>query len=152
MRLFFIQGGSRLKRDADGNWYTDSNFNNGVWDRYKVLCNELVVVLRRVERVYDPAYAREHFSPVDESGMRLVGMSDLYSPVTNFFNPALRRQVKAAIGGVVAECDKAIIRSAGNFYVTYAGECCRRAGKPYLSEATGFIYEGFAILRDGAEL
>lgn len=142
MRLFFIQGGSRLKRDSDGNWYTDSNFNNSVWDRYKALCDELIVVLRREERVYDPSYAKEHFSPVDESGMRLVGVPDLYSPVANFFNPGLRRQVREAINKAVDECDKAIIRSAGNFYVTYAGERCRKAGKPYLSEVTGFIYEG----------
>lgn len=142
MRLFFIQGGSRLKRDTDGNWYTDSNFNNDVWDRYKALCDELVVVLRREEQVCDPDYAKNHFSPVDETGMRLVDVPDLYSPVENFFNLGLRRQVRDAIDEAVDTCDKAIIRSAGNFYVTYAGERCRRAGKPYLSEVTGFIYEG----------
>jgi glycosyltransferase involved in cell wall biosynthesis len=142
MRLFFIQGGSRLKRDSDGNWYTDSNFNNGVWDRYKALCDELIVVLRREERVYDPSYAKEHFSPVDERGMRLVDVPDLYATVANFFNPGLRRQVRSVIDEAVNACDKAIIRSAGNFYVTYAGERCRKAGKPYLSEVTGFIYEG----------
>ena len=142
MRLFFIQGGSRLKRDTNGDWYTDSNFNDSVWDRYKAFCDELVVVLRREERVYDSAYAKEHFSPINEAGMKLVDVPDLYSPVANFFNPVLRHQVKTAIEEAVKACDKAIIRSAGNFYVTYAGKCCREAGKPYLSEVTGFIYEG----------
>lgn len=142
MRLLFIQGGSRLKRDADGRWYTDSNFNNSVWDRYKALCDELIVILRREEHIYDPAYAKEHFSPVDEERMELIAVPDLYSPVASFFNPVLRHKVKAAIRDAVARCNKAIIRSAGNFYVTYAGKCCREARKPYLSEVTGFIYEG----------
>lgn len=142
MKLLFIQGGSRLKHDTDGNWYTDSNFNNGVWDRYKALCDELVVVLRREEKACDPEYAKEHFSPIDEAGIKLVDVPDLYSPVANFFNPVLRRQVKSAIEEAVDICDRAIIRSGGNFYVTYAGECCRRVSKPYLSEVTGFIFEG----------
>jgi len=115
MRLFFIQGGSRLKRDSDGNWYTDSNFDNSVWDRYKTLCDELIVVLRREERVYDPYYAKERFSPVDE-------------------------------------CDRAIIHSGGNSYLAHLGERRRKANSPYPSEMTGFIYEGLAIQRNGAEL
>ena len=152
MRLFFIQGGSRLKRDSDGNWYTDSNFNNSVWDRYKELCDELIVVLRREERVYDPSYAKEHFSQVDERGMRLVDVPDLYSPVANFFNPGLRRQVRAAINKVVDECDKAITHSGGNFYLAHLGERRRKAKSLHPSEMTGFIYEGLAIPRNGAEL
>jgi glycosyltransferase involved in cell wall biosynthesis len=142
MKLFFIQGGSRLKQDTAGLWYTDSNFNNAIWDRYKSLCDELVVILRRETQIYEPEYAMEHFSPVDEAGMKLVPVPDLYSPVRNFFNPTLRNEVKGAIDSAVNECDKAIIRSGGNFYVTYAGECCRALHRPYLSEVTGFIYEG----------
>lgn len=142
MKLFFIQGGSRLKQDTAGHWYTDSNFNNTIWDRYKSLCDELIVILRREQQIYEPVYAMEHFSPVDEAGMRLIPVPDLYAPVYNFFNPSLRHTVRKAIDSAVSECDKAIIRSAGNFYVTYAGERCRAMRKPYLSEVTGFIYEG----------
>lgn len=142
MRLFFTQGGSRLKRDTTGRWYTDSNFNNDVWNRYKRLCDELIVVLRCENREYEPEYAMAHFSPLDESGIKLIPVPDIYRPHSNFFKPHVRQKIKAAIRSGVERCDKAIIRSAGNYYASYAGKCCRKLGRPYLSEATGFSLEG----------
>ncbi len=141
MKLMFIQGGTRLKQDDKGRWYTDSNFNNEIWDRYKSYCDELTVVLRREPTIYESTYASKHFSPVNEDGMRLVAVPDLYRPAFNYFSPLVRHEINLAIENAVKECDKVIIRSAGNYYATYAGKCCKRHDKPYLSEVTGFIYE-----------
>lgn len=47
MRLLFVQGGSRWKFDINGCVYTDINFNENVWKRYRNYGDELVVALRR---------------------------------------------------------------------------------------------------------
>lgn len=31
MKLLFVQGGTRIKKDTEGNFYTDGNFNLKVW-------------------------------------------------------------------------------------------------------------------------
>ena len=50
MKLLFIQGGTRLKEDEEGNFYTDGNLNNKVWNRYKNYCDELDILLRVDEK------------------------------------------------------------------------------------------------------
>ena len=53
MKILFVQGGSRWKYDAEGALYTDSNFSEAVWERYRAL-GELTVLLRREYRIYPP--------------------------------------------------------------------------------------------------
>ena len=82
MRLFFIQGGSRLKRDTDGNWYTDSNFNYDVWDRYKVLCDELKVALATCHDKRNfgsmlQAYATQAYLEAQGYGVRTIDKTGL---------------------------------------------------------------------------
>ena len=45
--VLFVQGGSRWKFDEDGKIYTDSNFDENIWKRYKFNDSELSVILRR---------------------------------------------------------------------------------------------------------
>ena len=48
MKLLFINGGSRVRISNNGKYYTDSNFNQSIWDRYISYCDELTVVLRKI--------------------------------------------------------------------------------------------------------
>jgi len=143
MKLLFIQGGTRLKKDVEGNYYTDGNLNDKVWDRYKNYCDELIVVLRSESKTYEKDYALKNFNPMNSNKMKVVPTLDLMRPKTNFFNPKKRNQIKKDIERAVMECDKAIIRSAHNFYTLTAIKMCKKHNKPYLIEVAGYAFDGY---------
>ena len=53
MKLLFIQGGSRVRICSNNNKYVDGNFNNDIWKRYKSYCNNITVILRKNENIYN---------------------------------------------------------------------------------------------------
>ena len=143
MNLLFIQGGSRWKFDEEGNVYTDSNFNQSVWERYSELCSHFTVVLRREERIYSVTEAEKKFNKFNKEQMTAVAVPDIYHPVKNVFSFALRSKVKKEIERQVKAADKIIIRSLGNIYTNTALKLARKLNKPYLVEVTGFTWEGY---------
>ena len=143
MNLLFIQGGSRWKFDTEGNLYTDANFNNRVWERYGNLCDELTVILRRENTVYNKDEAEEKYNKFDVKKYKYVALEDLYRPVNNLFDLRKRRSVIETIESEVQKCDKIIIRSLGNIYTNTALMMARKYNKKYLVEVTGFVFESF---------
>lgn len=141
MKLLFVQGGSRLKKDTHGNWYTDSNFNNNIWKRYRSYCDELVVILRKEDKIYNEDIS-SRFNIVDTDLMTLVAVPDIMRPVKRFFDLRLRKKIDDIIKKEVLKCDKAIIRSATNFYSETVLKYCIKYRKPYLIEVTGFAFDG----------
>ena len=143
MKLLFIQGGSRLKQSKEGNLYIDGNFSIEVWNRYLTLCDELVIILRKENAVYEDEYAKKKFNkmPVD-SKIHIIGVTDVYQPLTNFFNPIIHCNIRKVIYREVKKVDKVIIRSS-SFYSGIAYNACRKYKKPYMFECTGFALESF---------
>ena len=143
MKLLFIQGGSRWKTDTDGNIYTDSNFNNIIWHRYKEYCDDLTVMLRKEETVYSVEEARNRFNPFDPTIAHYYMLPDVYRPVKNAFNLKLRREIAQKIKQEVQKADKIIIRSIGTYYTDTALTYARKFQKPHLVEVTGFSWEAY---------
>lgn len=143
MKMIFIQGGTRLKIDNKGDYYTDGNLNNKIWDRYKRICSELIIILRKDDKIYKEQYAKKEFNRIDTKGISVVPVFDLMRPKTRFVSINHRRAVKKAIYNEVKKCDKAIIRSALNYYTLTAVKACRKYEKPYLVETTGYAFEGY---------
>lgn len=143
MKLLFIQGGTRLKKDINGNYYTDGNLNNKVWERYKKYCDELIVVLRKDEKEYTTIEAVQKFNKLDLKSIKLYELYDLMKPKRRFFSFKYRKNVKKEIEKAVCECDKAIIRSAHNYYTLTAIKMCKKHNKPYLIEVAGYAFDGY---------
>ncbi len=143
MKLLFIQGGTRLKVDEEGNYYSDGNLNNKVWDRYKELCDELLIVLRSEHKVYKKEIALKEFNSLDKNNVKIYELDDLMRPKWRFFSIKYRNCVKKQIEKAVLECDKAIIRSAHNFYTLNAIKYCKKYNKPYLIEVAGYAFDGY---------
>lgn len=141
MKLLFIQGGTRLKQDTEGNWYTDGNFNDSVWKRYTSVCDELTVLLRKENRVYDTDYARQKFNRFNTESIRLVPLVDVYKPLTNYFNINLKKNVYKQIEEEIKRVDRVIIRSIITFYTISALEICKKLNKSYLIEVTGVAWD-----------
>lgn len=143
MTLLFIQGSSRWKFDTDGNVYTDANFNHEIWKRYKNLCDELKVILRKENTIYQKSEAEKKYNKFDAQEYKYIALDDLYRPASNLLNPQKRNKVIKAIESEVQKCDKVIIRSLGNIYTNTALMMARKYKKKYLVEVTGFVFESF---------
>lgn len=144
MKILFIQGGSRLKQDTEGNWYTDPNFNDDVWKRYVDLADSLTILLRRERKVYTKEYALQKFNKVlDDSRIRIVPLVDFTESKLSMLNPFVYKEIKRVIFAEVQKADKCFIRS-GSHYTRVAYDACIKYHKPYLFEATGFAYESFS--------
>lgn len=142
MKLLFIQGGTRLKQDTNGNWYTDGNFNVSVWKRYTSICDKLIVILRKEKQVYSQKEASEKFNYFNTEKIKLVPVDDIYSPLTEYFNLKKRKEIRGTIEKAIAVSDKVIIRSVVNFFTITALDICKKMKKPYLIEVTGSAWEG----------
>lgn len=144
MKILFIQGGSRLKQDTEGNWYTDPNFNDDVWKRYVDLADSLTILLRRERKIYTKEYALQKFNKVlDDSRIRIVPLVDFTESKLSMLNPFVYKEIKRVIFAEVQKTDKCFIRS-GSHYTRVAYDACIKYHKPYLFEATGFAYESFS--------
>lgn len=141
MSLLFIQGGSRWKFDGEGNIYTDSNFNDNVWKRYRKLDDELVVLLRKEQKIYSKKEASEKFNKFDDSKMKYIATPDLYKPWRNAFNLAIRKEIMDTVDHAVKNSDRVVIRSLGNIYTNTALNSALKYDKPFLVEVTGFSRE-----------
>ena len=139
MKLLFIQGGSRWKFDTDGNVYTDSNFNEHIWNRYRKYCDDLTVILRREQNVYSSHEAKKRFNQFDTNQSSAIALPDLYRPVTNSLNISIRVHIEKMIAKEVKRTDKIIIRSLGNIYTNTALKYAKKYHKSYLVEVTGFV-------------
>lgn len=144
MNILFIQGGSRLKQDTEGNWYTDPNFNDDVWKRYVNLGDTLTILLRRESKTYTVEYAKQKFNRVlNDIRIRVVPLKDFTETKMSFFNPFVYSEIRKTINKEVQKADKCFIRS-GSYYTRVAYDACKQYNKPYLFEATGFAYESFS--------
>lgn len=141
MRLLFIQGGTRLKKDNDGNWYTDGNFNDSVWKRYTSVCDSLTVLLRTEETIYKKEDAITKFNKLDDSSIRVVALKDIYKPPYRYLNLKMRRQIYNTIEREIRNSDRVIIRSIITYYTICAYSICRKLNKPYLIEVTGVAWD-----------
>ncbi len=139
--LLFIQGGSRWKFDEKGNAYTDANFNESVWNRYRKYCDEFIVVLRREEKLYSVEEAERRFNKFDSEGTNYLALPDLYRPVRNVFSFKKKNVIKKEIKEQVEKSDFVIIRSLGNIYTNTALKYAKKMRIPYLVEVTGFAWE-----------
>ncbi len=141
MKLLFIQGGTRLKQDTEGKWYTDGNFNDSVWKRYTSVCDELTVILRKENSLYTPENAQRKFNRFDTQKINLVPVEDIYKPVSRYFDPALKKRVYDVIKKEIEKVDRVIIRSVITYYTIAALEICQKLKKPYLIEVTGVAWD-----------
>lgn len=142
MKLLFIQGGTRLKQDDLGNWYTDGNFNDSVWKRYTSLCDELIVLLRKEDKIYSLEEAEQRFNKFDTEKIHLIPLDDLYTPIYRIFDRDLRKKNYKKMEEQVKNCDRAIIRSIANYYTATTLEICKKLNKPYAIEVTGVGWDG----------
>ena len=141
--LLFVNGGTRWKFDEEGCAYTDSNFNNLIWERYSILCDSLTVLMRREKNIYKKENAKSCFNEFKVENSSIISVNDLYKPKINLLKLNLRNQTKTIIEDAVKKSDLVIIRSLGNYVTDYAYRFGMKYEKKMLVEVTGFEFEGW---------
>lgn len=144
MRLVFVQGGSRIKRDQNDNLYIDGNLNDKIFQRYLNYCDELTVFLREESKIYDECTAKQKFNAITKNPrINFVTTPDLVVPKSRIFSLKIRNQIRSDLKKSIENADKVIVRSPGNFYTINAAKIAKKLHKPLLVEVTGYIYDGY---------
>jgi glycosyltransferase, group 1 family protein len=144
MKLLFVQGGSRVKRDNNGNLYVDGNLNDKIFQRYLSYCNELAVFLREESKTYEECIAKQKFNAITKNPkIKILTTPDLVVPKTRILSLKIRNKIKSDLKKAIKDADKIIVRSPGNFYTINAAKIAKKLHKPLLVEVTGYIYDGY---------
>ena len=143
MKLAFIQGGSRWKIDNEGNYYTDANLNEEIWNRYIRFCDSMIGILRREEQIYTKQEAAAKFNYFDKKRFESCHIPDIYRPKKNFFSLSKQFEVRRKIQKVIGGVDFVIVREPGNLYSNEAIKAARKYKIPYLIEVTSDVFGVF---------
>ena len=144
MKLLFVHGGSRIKKDQNGKLYVDGNLNNQIFQRYLNYCDELTFFIREEEKIYQDDFAKQKFNPImDDPRFKILTTVDLMTPKTRALNPAIRARIKRDLRKAIADADKVIVRDSGNFYTINASRIAKKMHKPLLVEVASDIYDSY---------
>jgi glycosyltransferase involved in cell wall biosynthesis len=126
----------RMKEDAEGNLYTHGSYSNSVWERYKIISDNLSVMARQEHIIYDFIDASGQFEKFDCSNMNVVYVEDIHRSIFAFINPLNRFKNNRIIKEAVNTHDFAIARLPsyqGQKVIKYA----KKSKKPYICEIVG---------------
>lgn len=131
----------RIKEDELGNLYTHSSYNKTVWHRYKTISNNLSIIARREDKLYDRQFAYNRFEKFDKDNMKIIYVEDIYKSLITFLNPINHYKNNHIIKNAVKEHDYIIARLpsySGYKAVGYA----IRYNKPYIIEVVACPWDG----------
>lgn len=141
MNLLFIEGGSKVMHDTEGNIYLSSNLTRSVLERYNRYCDKLTLLLRRNAQVFSQSEASSTANIFDQTLARIAEVPDIYRPRKNMFSFKIRREIKRIMTAELIKADRVVIRSVGNYYVDTAINICRKLGKIYMIECVELTFE-----------
>lgn len=144
MKLLFVHGGSRIKKDQNGKLYVDGNLNNQIFQRYLNYCDELTFFIREEEQIYDVEFAKKKFNSImEDPRFKILTTVDLMTPKTRALNPLVRAKIRRDLKRAIAAADKVIVRDPGNFYTINASRIAKKMNKPLLVEVASDIYDSY---------
>lgn len=144
MKLLFVHGGSRIKKDQNGKLYVDGNLNNQIFQRYLNYCDDLTFFIREEEKNYDVEFAKKKFNSImEDPRFKILTTIDLMTPKTRALNPLVRAKIRRDLKRAIAAADKVIVRDPGNFYTINASRIAKKMNKPLLVEVASDIYDSY---------
>ena len=147
LKLLFVQAGTGIKFDTNGNAYVNSNDDKLMWKRYRSYCDELKLLLKKDDNIYSESEAMARFMLFNQDIASIASIPDIYTPRKNLLNLKMRFEVREMIAEGVRNADKVIVRSCGFWPSTVAVDMCRKYNKPYLIEVIEFGYDMLSYTR-----
>lgn len=142
MKLLFVHGHETLKEDTKGNFYTSGSYNDKVWDLYLKAFDNIEVMFRKDETIYDEDHAKRNFQLFNNPKVTFSEINNYYSSLKSFINLNIRKKTNNNLEERVKNCDYLIAR--------LPSEVSRKAikfaikhKKPYLVELVGCPWDAY---------
>lgn len=113
MNLVFIHLAEKIKKDVEGNVYTDGSYDMHIWERYLMLFDTITLVMRKDPHVYSVEEAQKKFNIISSNKIFYKFVPDRNSSLFTYFNPVLRLQRKQIIKNEIDQSDAVIVRLPG---------------------------------------
>lgn len=139
MKLLFVHE-TKLKEDKEGNYYTSGSFSQDVWNRYLSIADELNVIARKEDKLYDIKIAQESFNYFDKTKMNFIEVPSKVKSIRAFFDLNNNKKIKEIINKQVKESDAVIVRLP-SIYGDIAAEYAKECNKPFLVEVVGCAWD-----------
>jgi glycosyltransferase involved in cell wall biosynthesis len=139
MKLLFVHN-IKIKKDKSGNLYTHSSYNDNVWNRYLNITQNLSVITREDQFIYNEDEAKLRFELFDSEKIKNITVSDLTNSNLSFMNLSKRKQNNKIIEEAVLSNDLIIARLPSSYGYT-AIKFAKRHKKPYLVEVVACAWD-----------
>lgn len=134
-KVLFIHDAEKMKIDNRGILYTDGSYNEKVWRRYIQDDNQLKVITRKENKIYDCTYASTQFQRLNDS-IDFIPMEDTSSSFKNLINIKAWIRNLNLLESEIKKNDVIIVR-VPNFYSNCIMDICNKYGKRVLVEVVG---------------
>lgn len=113
MKLVFIHLAEKIKKDIEGNVYTDGSYDMHIWNRYLKLFDTITLVMRSATNIYSVEEAQKKFNIISSDKIFCKFVPDRNSSLFSYFNPVLRLRRKEIIENEINQSDAVIVRLPG---------------------------------------
>lgn len=132
---------ARTISDNSGNIYLNAHMNKKTIQRYRVICDELRMILRDSGICCAEEEARKKYDPFPKDLADLSICYNPYHPITNLFSVKKYREMNRVFLENIKWADKVIIASATGIYAETGIKYCKTYNKRYMLLVGGFAFE-----------
>ncbi len=138
MKLVFIHPAEKIKKDIEGNIYTDGSYDMNIWNRYLQVADSIVLVMREDSTIYKVEEAQKRFNLINSNKISIISVPDRNHSIKEYFSWKLKRKTRAIIENQIDNADGVIVRLPGTEYVI---DYAKKKRKPCLVEVVGCPFD-----------
>ena len=138
MNLVFIHPSEKVKRDIDGNLYTDGSYSEDIWNMYLSVFSHITLLMRDDKQIFEKEIAQKRFNLIPRKSIEFVPLHDLSSSLKNYLSLSLRKVNNHIIRTEINKADSVIVRIPGNYYAIHYAVS---QNKPCLTEVVGCPFD-----------
>jgi len=135
MKLLFVHE-TKIKEDKNGTLYTDSSYNQEVWNRYLSITSNLSIIARKELCIYEVDDAEKRFNYFDKERINFIEVPNFTSSIIEYLD--IRKRIKS--NNIIRDAvlkSECIIARLPSTYGNVAIKFAREFNKPYLVEVVG---------------
>lgn len=138
MKLLFVYESLRIFEDNKGDYY--SGWNQEIWNRYQSIFEDITIICRKDDKIYDSKFAKNHFELFDRSKINFIEIPNMYSSIKTYISIKKRLKLFNIIEQEVKKSDCIIVRLPNETSVL-AVKLAKKYKKPFLVEVVGCAWD-----------
>lgn len=138
-KVLFIHSEEKMKTDSKGNYYTDGCYNDTIWKRYLDLSQNLTVIFRKENKIYDERIASKKYNKIP-NGVSISVLADRKESIKKFLSIKTYFDNKEILKDNIINSSFIILRTPSeDSYL--AAKIARKYKKNYLVEVVGCPFD-----------